>query len=112
MYKGGFGNIIEDKHKNKFGDVEDDGNNSDDSTTNELEEALAQPFDLTKNNDRSVQTFIHRNAHPHQQRAFKPRRLGRGRATAILVENDFKFSKGNDKLWVEKNETRVWVRFG
>lgn len=41
-----------------------------------------------------------------QQQPFKPRRLGRGRASVIRCENDFR------TLWIEENnEVRIWVLY-
>ena len=47
--------------------------------------------------------------HPSQVRPFKPRQLNRGGASRHMVENDFRFSRGTDKLWIDEGEVRIWV---
>ena len=42
-------------------------------------------------------------------RPYKPRSYPRGQITRKMIEDDFRFSKGKDKLWVDDEETRVWV---
>ena len=101
----GFDDILEGPD-NKYDVNDDDKTERSDSQCESHDDSHAPTFDLTRRH----LSFDHRNTHPHQQRPFKPRRLGRGRASVLICENDFRWSRGNDKLWIEEdNEVRIWV---